>query len=95
MTIKPCSWADQNADAIAECTEGLSELARRELWNVVVPRMEKLNPENFGSPGEYYSADPVTKYWDLLTEQAQRDINEALEKQAQEWGFSEFERPHN
>jgi|TARA_R110000822_G_scaffold32178_2_gene92621 hypothetical protein len=85
MKIKPHVFADQNADAIAECTEGLSDLARRELWNVVVPRMEKLNAENFGSPGEYYSADPVTKYWDLLSEQAQRDINEALENQAKEW----------
>ena len=90
MTIKPCSWADQNADAIAECTEGLSKLARRELWNVVVPRMEALNSgtrdsENFGSAGEYFSADPLTDYWDLLSEQAQIDINTALEAEAKKW----------
>tara|TARA_R110002167_G_scaffold189893_2_gene392075 strand:+ start:120 stop:434 length:315 start_codon:yes stop_codon:yes gene_type:complete len=91
MKIKPHTLADQNADAIAECTPGLSKLAYRELWNVVVPRMEELNPENFGSPGEYYSADPVTKYWDLLTEQAQHDINEALENQAQKWELA-FDR---
>ena len=91
MTIKPHSNADQNADAVAECTPGLSKLAYAELWNVVVPRMETLHAENFGSPGEYFSADPLTKYWHLLTEQTQRDVNEALENQAQEWGLSQFQ----
>ena len=91
MKIKPHTLADQNADAVAECTPGLSKLAYGELWNVVVPRMKQLHKENFGSPGEYFSADPLTDYWGLLTEQAQHDINEALENQAQEWGLAQFQ----
>ena len=84
--VKPYPTAQNlSADTIAECTEGLSKLAYGELWNVVVPKMKPLNKEDFGSPGEYYGADPLVDYWDLLTEQAQRDINEALENQAREW----------
>jgi len=56
MTIKPYPTAQNlSADTIAECTEGLSKLAYGELWNVVVPRMQPLNKEDFGSPGEYYA----------------------------------------
>ena len=83
--MKPHFNVYQNADAVAECTPGLSELAYKELWNVVVPRMKTLNAENFGSPGEYFSADPLTDYWDLLSEQAQIDINTALEAEAKKW----------
>jgi len=86
MTIKPHRNADVSADVIAECTDNLSKLAYGELWNVVVPSMKTLNKENFGSASEYHTADPLTDYWNLLTEQAQHDINEALENQAQEWG---------
>jgi len=83
--IKPHANAFTNADCIAECTNGLSELAYMELWNVVVPRMKTMDAENFDSPSEYYSADPLPKYWDLLSEQAQIDINTALEAEEKKW----------
>ena len=90
MKIKPYPTAQNlSADTIAECTEGLSKLAYGELWNVVVPRMQPLNKEDFGSPAEYYGEDPLVDYWDLLTEQAQHDINEALENQARVWEWEE------
>ena len=63
-------------DAIAECLD-VSPETYRELWSVV---SGEVPGENDDSPNEWRMSHSVLRVWSRLSETAQQEINQALER---------------
>lgn len=69
-------------DEIAECMEGITEATYKELWGLVALYSQQPDSEQIQDmcPGDMIGRDDLGQFWDKLTEAAQANVTEVLDR---------------